>query len=549
MTTKRLGEILVDNHFCTDEDIQKALDIQKSYGGKIGTIILNMGNITEEQLLISLSQQLDIPFLKTIDNIEPLSTGLKWKILSDSKCIPFDETDTTIQVVINDPLQINIISIIAVTTGKNVQLHLTKEDNISKLIGSIDLDEFESELHSLETTNDEIDKLKEMASEAPVIKLVNSLFIKAQEMQASDIHFESTKDHMNVRLRIDGILHHISTIGTGQKLAVISRLKLISDMNIAENRLPQDGRISLKIASKMLDIRSSSVPTQHGESFVLRFLGNEDIAYSLDSLGFFPDHIMLINKFIEKPDGIFLTTGPTGSGKTTSLYAMLSKLNSEAVKIVTVEDPVEYEFDGINQIQVKSEIDYTFANALRSILRQDPDIIMIGEIRDKETAEIAIQSSLTGHLVLSTLHTNSALGSISRLLDMGIDFFLLKSSLSGVMAQRLVRRLCPHCAEAVDTDEALNKMYNIDALLLQNPSINYSPKQPKGCESCNHTGYKGRLVIAEVIPFDQKLHDFFHGDASFSDLSALGYRSMMEDGILKFCQGTTSIDEILRVTQ
>ena len=317
-------------------------------------------------------------------------------------------------------------------------------------------------------------------------------------------------------------------------------------MNISENRLPQDGRISIKISSQEIDIRSSSVPTAFGESFVLRFLGNDSIDLNIDRMGFHQDNLKLLKEMLKKPNGILLTTGPTGSGKTSTLYAALNYIHSDAIKIITVEDPVEYQLDGISQIQVKANIDYTFANALRSILRQDPDVILIGEIRDTETAKIAIQSALTGHLVLSTLHTNSAIGAISRLLDMGMEYFLLKSSIVGLMAQRLARRLCPHCKEPVELTEAQKRAYNIEYLANYIESA-YNPCKAVGCKECNNTGYKGRMPIMEIIPFDDTVIKELDKDKDFKDIRKLGYRTLQDDAVIKFLEGLISLEEVSRL--
>ncbi len=546
MKRKKLGEILVEKGFCSKDDVEKALEIQSSYGGRIGTILLNMGAITEEQLLKALSEQLEIDYYRSIDNIDILKININPDILKENNVYPYREDGKYLYVLTNDPLKVEVFSLLENYTGKQVKVSLTKEENLKQLAVMLNLDEIETEKEFLDI-DEEVEKLKELASEAPVIKLVNSLLTKAVEQNATDIHFEALKNIMKVRFRIDGILHTVDTIPQDLKLAVITRLKLISGMNIAENRLPQDGRISVRIAGKEIDIRASSVPTQFGESFVLRLLGKEEIDYSLESLGFYPDHIELIRSITRKPNGIFLTTGPTGSGKTTTLYSILSELNSDSVKIVTVEDPVEYEFKGINQINVKPEIGYTFAKALRSILRQDPDIIMVGEIRDLETAEIAIQASLTGHLVLSTLHTNSALSSISRLLDMGVEFFLLKASIIGLMAQRLVRKLCPYCSYSAELTDEFRKAYGIDELLEKHPFVKVSPKKSKGCEHCNYTGYRGRTVIAEIVPFDIEVQNRFEKEKNFDRINELGYRSMFQDGILKVVEGLTSLEEVMRV--
>ena len=544
---RKLGEILTEKGFCKAEDIDKALQIQKSYGGRIGSILFNMGVITEEQLLEALADQFEVPFLSKIDDIEPIDIPVSNGFLIANKVFPIEEKENTIKVLTNNPLNLEAFSVIENLTGKRVEIVLTTEENLNMVAGFLNEAGLESEAISVDL-DEEIEKLKELASEAPVIKLVNSIFNKAVESKATDIHFESLKNGMRVRFRIDGVLKSVNTIPENMKLAVITRLKLLSGMNIAESRLPQDGRISVKIAGKNFDVRASTMPTQFGESFVARLLAEEGVReYSLETLGFYGDHVETIREISKHPNGIFLTTGPTGSGKTTTLYSILSELNTDEVKIFTVEDPIEYKLPGINQIQVHSDIGFTFARALRSILRQDPDIIMVGEIRDRETAEIAIQAALTGHFVLSTLHTNSALASITRLLDMGVEFFLLKATIVGLMAQRLVRKLCPYCSIEADIPDEIRKKYDLDNLRKRYEFINPSPKRAIGCPKCNYTGYKGRTVIAEVIPFDNKLQTYFEKDKNFNDPRALGCRTMLEDGLLKVLEGITSFDEVLRV--
>ncbi len=544
---KRLGEILIEKGFCKAEDIDKALQVQQSYGGKIGSILFNMGVITEEQLLEALADQFEIPFLSKVDDVEPVNIPVSNSFLIANKIFPVEDKGDSILVLTNNPLNFEAFSLIENQIGKRVEIVLTTEDNLNMIAGFLNEAELEAEAASVDL-DEEIEKLKELASEAPVIKLVNSIFNKAVESKATDIHFESLKNGMRVRFRIDGVLKSVNTIPENMKLAVITRLKLLSGMNIAENRLPQDGRISVKIAGRNFDVRSSAMPTQFGESFVARLLAEEGISeYSLENLGFYSDHVETIREISRHPNGIFLTTGPTGSGKTTTLYSILSELNTDEVKIFTVEDPIEYKLPGINQIQVHSDIGFTFARALRSILRQDPDIIMVGEIRDKETAEIAIQAALTGHLVLSTLHTNSALASITRLLDMGVEFFLLKATIVGLMAQRLVRKLCPYCSVEAEIPEEIRKKYDLNNLIERHEFVSPSPKKAIGCPKCNYTGYRGRTVIAEVIPFDNRLQAYFEKDRNFNDPSALGYRTMLEDGLLKVLEGITSFDEVLRV--
>jgi type II secretory ATPase GspE/PulE/Tfp pilus assembly ATPase PilB-like protein len=546
---KKIGEILVEKGFCSEEDIRKALSVQEKYESKIGTILINMGTITEEQLLEALSVQFSIPFIKNPQDLDFVDIGVPLNVLIQNKVFPFKEDDENIFILTDNPLRLEIFNFIENVRKKKVKVSLATEEKLKTFLSILEGKSLisEAEEGTLTLLDEEIEKLKELASEAPVIKLVNTILSKAIEKNASDIHFESFKNGMRVRFRIDGVLHTVDSISSSLKLPVITRLKLLSGMNIAERRLPQDGRISVRIAGQEIDIRASSVPTQFGESFVLRLLKKEDIDYSLESLGFYSDHVKLIRKIVHKSNGIFLTTGPTGSGKTTTLYSILMELNSEQVKIITVEDPVEYEFRGINQINVKPEIGYTFANALRSILRQDPDIIMVGEIRDRETVEIAIQAALTGHLVLSTLHTNSALASIPRLLDMGVEFFLIKASIVGLMAQRLVRTLCPYCSKKTELSGEERELYRIDSLIEKYPFVSYSPRKATGCEHCNYTGYKGRTVIAEVVPFDFRTIESFEKKKNFNSLKELGYRSMFEDGLLKVIEGKTTIEEVIRV--
>lgn len=543
-----LGEWLTLSKACTSAEIEQALGLQKEYGGKIGSILLNLGSINESQLIDALSSQLSIPKFSEIKHdftIKPLEAGVNVVFLVENKIFPFQESPLEIKAAVSDPLKVEALAFLERQVGKKVIPYIASSEEMRNLQSQYEESIFSETPFEL-AGEDEIDKLKELASEAPVIKLVNHLFSKAVSMRASDIHFEAFKNIMSVRFRIDGSLRVIENIPQHFKLPVVARLKLLSKMDIAENRLPQDGRIAIKTGGQEIDIRASSVPTGFGESFVLRLLGKQNVSYSLEYLEFYPDHLTILRDIIAKPNGIFLTTGPTGSGKTTTLYALLNELNDEQTKIITVEDPVEYELTGINQIQVKSEIDFTFANALRSILRQDPDIIMIGEIRDPETAQIAIQSSLTGHLVLSTLHTNSALGSITRLLDMGMEFFLLKSSVIGLMAQRLVRRLCPHCKEPHPLSPEYFSVWNLKKLLERYPHIQPATCRSVGCKECNFTGFSGRLPIAEIAPFTIEIQQAFESNQNIDSLAHFGYRTLLEDGLLKALEGHTTIEEVIR---
>ncbi|MEA2019436.1 MAG: GspE/PulE family protein [Campylobacterota bacterium] len=543
-----LEDILLKNNNCTQSDIDQAYSIQKEYGGMLGNILLNLGAISDKVLIETLSIQYDFELFVnlSLEKIEKINIdNLSISFFYENEIFPIYQTENYIALATHNPLKSSILSTIKTISAKEVKIYLATEEELRE-IKSI-YENIEDDEDSYDDFEDEVDKLKELASEAPVIKLVNNIFTKAVERYVSDIHFESYKLGMKVRYRLDGILQTVDTIPQKLKQAVTARLKLISKMNISENRLPQDGRITIKISGQDIDIRSSSVPTAFGESFVLRLLGNDSIDLSLDNMGFHKDNLNLLKDMLKKPNGIILTTGPTGSGKTSTLYAALNYIHSDDIKIITVEDPVEYQLEGISQIQVKQSIDYTFSNALRSILRQDPDVIMIGEIRDRETAQIAIQSALTGHLVLSTLHTNSAVGAISRLLDMDMEYFLLKSSIVGLMAQRLTRKLCNSCKESTNISDEETQLYNINNLKnhIESP---FNPCKAVGCKQCNFTGYKGRMPILEIVPFDKKLMDKIDEKADFSDIRSLGYRTLQDDAILKFLEGHISLDEVRRLT-
>lgn len=537
-----MEEIFLNRGYCTEDDIEKVKAVQKEFQGRIGVMLLNWGVITQDQLLEVYSEYFSIPLFdrSLYGDATKIITDIPNEFWLKHNLFPLKKDTSTIYLLSDDPYKAKIFSFIEQELNLEVKslLAITQVLDEYKILYE-DMDDSDGIEY-----DEEIDKLKELASEAPIIQKVNSIFTRAVNMRVSDIHYESFKNGMHVRFRVDGKLQLVERISASQKSSIIARLKLLSAMNIAENRLPQDGRISIKVAGKDIDIRASSIPTADGESFVLRLLGKQAVTYSLAHLDFFDDHIKLLREIVKTPHGIFLTTGPTGSGKTTTLYSILNELNTEDTKVITVEDPVEYELDGISQIQVKSEIDFTFANALRSILRQDPDVIMIGEIRDEETARIAIQSALTGHLVLSTLHTNSALGAISRLLDIGMEMFLLNSSINAVMAQRLVRKLCPNCKVESSLTKESREGLKIDELLQLYPLDRVSIFEPSGCEECNFTGYKGRLPVAEIIPFNHQVKDEFEKNSNFSDIGRLGYRSLKEDAILKYLSGLTSLQEL-----
>ncbi|MEA3521875.1 MAG: GspE/PulE family protein [Campylobacterota bacterium] len=542
---KKLSDILLERQNCTPDDIAQVESIQKEYGGTLHSILLNLGVISDSLLTEALAQQYSLKLFK--ENTHPkllsrIDINIPMDFLQINNVFPIYENELEIGFVTHDPMKADVFLVIKNIIDKNLVIYLATEEEIREVKNYYETIEDGIE----DYFEDEVDRLKELASEAPVIKLVNNIFTKAAQQNVSDIHFEAYKLGIKVRYRIDGALKTVDTVSQNIKQAVTARLKLISKMNISENRLPQDGRISIKLSGQDIDIRASSVPTAFGESFVLRFLGSESVDLTLDNMDFYAPNLDLLKSILKKPNGILLTTGPTGSGKTSTLYAALNHINNENIKIITVEDPVEYQLDGISQIQVKSSIDYTFANALRSILRQDPDIIMVGEIRDHETAEIAIQSALTGHFVLSTLHTNSAVGAITRLLDMNIEYFLLKSSIVGLMAQRLVRKLCEACKEPTVISKSHSDLYNIDTLkdLISSP---YNPCKAVGCKVCNFTGYSGRLPVMEIVPFDEKLMSKLDNNKDFSDIRSLGYLTLQDIGIIKFVEGKTSLEEVIRL--
>ena len=543
---KRLEDILLEKGYCSQEDIKQVYAIQQEHGGELGNIFLNLGIISDDILIDTLSTQFAMKRFSSLkkEEVERIYLeSVEPSFLLENGIYPIWESEHLIKFATHNPNQVNVLLILKKILNKKIELLLATDEELRDIRML-----FEEQLADEEALfEDEVDRLKELASEAPVIKLVNNIFTKAAQKNASDIHFEAYKAGMKVRLRIDGTLHTIDKISLGLKQAIVARLKLMSKMNIAENRLPQDGRITLKLSGQEIDIRASSVPTAFGESFVLRLLGSDSVDLDLDKMGFHPENLTLLKSLLTKPNGILLTTGPTGSGKTSTLYACLNHIYTEDIKIITVEDPVEYQLEGISQIQVKSSIDYTFSNALRSILRQDPDVIMIGEIRDSETAEIAIQSSLTGHFVLSTLHTNSAMGAISRLLDMGMEYFLLKSTIVGLMAQRLAKKLCSECKETIDVDPEVMSKYNMHALK-SHISSNFNPCRAVGCTSCNHSGYKGRVPLIELIPFNEEIKQALDKDLSFNNIRSLGYRTLQDDAVLKFLEGTISLDEIVRLT-
>lgn len=521
----------------------------------------SIGFTDERRVLLVLSDHLDLPVLEREDYPEkPVLLEGVAVFLRKHAVLPIHVESGRVRVVVNNPLDLSLRNILSsYFAGMEVSLHLGQREEIrtaiDRLYGTAAREaealsrNEDGGLVSTDAFEDDLEHLRGLAQEAPIVRLVNVLISRALDMRASDIHFEPFERSFQVRSRVDGVLYDLDQPPKTMQAAIISRLKLMANLNIAERRLPQDGKIKLKFGNREVDIRVSCVPTIYGESVVLRLLAQESVDYSLNSLGMAPQHLAYLEEIIERPFGMILVTGPTGSGKTTTLYGVLRKLNSTTRKIITVEDPVEYQIGGINQVQVKPQIDLTFANALRSLVRQDPDVLLIGEIRDKETADIAIESALTGHLVLSTLHTNDAPGAITRLRDIGIESFLMADSLLAILAQRLVRLLCPACKEPHEARE-------VDRLRIREVLPDVSPSltlyHNKGCDKCGYTGFRGRQAIFEVLPVSEAVRSAIVAGKDAGAIAQLAfvetYRPLVHHGFRKVVDGLTTLSEVLRVT-
>ena len=554
-----LGELLVAHQKLTEADLQRARRVQESAGEALDTLLLKLGLVSERDLAEALAAQLGLPLVRPADYPEtPATNGaLSPRFLKDARVIPLAEDEQGLTVAMANPTDDYVLTALRVATGKTIlpQVGVASELEVAfaRLYGSgrsamgqiVDSIGLADDL----TDEEQIQHLKDLASEAPVIRLVNLMIARAVESRASDIHIEPFENRLKVRYRVDGVLREVESPPSRLSAAVISRIKIMAKLNIAERRLPQDGRIQLRAQGKEIDLRVSTVPTLWGESVVMRILDKASVVLDFETLGFSPHTLKRFLNVLSMPHGIIVVTGPTGSGKTTTLYTALQTLNTPERKILTVEDPVEYQLEGINQIQVKAQINLTFANALRSIVRQDPDVIMIGEMRDLETAAIAVQSALTGHLVLSTLHTNDAAGGVTRLLDMGVDDYLLTSTINGILAQRLVRLLCPQCRQPAP---ALPELVEELRLRRYSDSGEIVLYKAVGCEQCGGTGYRGRAAIMEFLTMSDPLRRLVlkHADATVLQDQAQqeGMETLYEDGLRKAVAGMTTIEEVLRVT-
>ncbi len=553
----RLEEMLLESGKVSKDDLRRIQLVQQERGETLERLLVELGFMSEDDLLPVLAEYYRAPLVSERDFPQqpPARCSVNPGFLRQARVCPLTAQDGELTVAMADPGDFYVIEALEKATKLKVTIRIAREREILEALhayyteGGAEGQEV-SDVDYIEDDQEDVEHLRDMASEAPVIRLVNMLIARAMEQRASDIHIEPFEKELRVRYRIDGILHDIDAPPRKLQAALISRVKLMAKLNIAERRLPQDGRIKLRMLGREVDLRVSTLPTLYGESVVLRILDRSSINVSLESLGFPHDILSDFEKLIAQPYGMILVTGPTGSGKTTTLYGALDKINSPDKKIITIEDPVEYQLDGINQIHVKSQIGLTFSAGLRSIVRQDPDVIMIGEIRDYETAEIAIQSALTGHLVFSTLHTNDASGAVSRLLEMGVEDYLLASSLLGVMAQRLVRNLCPSCRRPVEGGASLPQTNQQTKGHSPEPVATYEAGE---CEDCAMTGYRGRDGIFEFLPVDESIRQLIlkrsSADIIKEQAVSGGMRPLRDDGWRKVAEGGTTVSEVMRVTQ
>jgi len=558
----KLGELLIKEGLITEEQLQKAITAQKQEGTRIGEVLVKLGLVTEKDIVVTLGKQLNIPYaslakgLLEPDTSQELDKLVPYNFARQYHLIPLTRNLNSLTIAFTDPLDVIMMDSLKKMTGCDINPIVASESDImqaiNKFYGEKDLlQEAISESYDtgieIETTALEeslsLDTLIAKAEEPPVVKLVDLILRQAIKDRASDIHIEPFKNKISIRYRIDGVLYEIPPPAHHLLLAIISRVKILSKLDIAEKRLPQDGAFVVRIDNKIIDLRVSTIPTVHGEKVVMRILDKSQVPLDLAQLGFEPDDLENYRKAINSPWGLVFLTGPTGCGKSTTLYATLNEIKSPEKNILTIEDPVEYRMEGINQVQARPDIGLTFANGLRAFLRQDPNIIMVGEVRDLETAQICIRAALTGHLVFSTLHTNDAPTTVGRLMDIGVAHYLITPSLLLVGAQRLVRKLCSECKEAYEpTPEILGKV-QLKADLIY---------RPRGCDYCNQTGYRGRSSIYEIMLMNERIREVIGRAGTYQQIKAVaketGMRSLQENGIKKVEQGITSLEEALSVT-
>ncbi len=559
----RLGDVLVEQGWLSPEALEEGLEAQAENGERLGQVLVQQKKITEQELLNALALQLDLEVVESIDDKElrfDLVEQLPIQYLKKHEIFPFQSEDGTLRIAVNDPLDLEVLDDLRILFGQNeIRPVLVPAREILSAINRTygqandtaeqlmqDLGE-EADSQHLFTELEVGEDLLDETSDAPIIKLVNHIFSQAVKSQASDIHIEPYQQHLQVRFRLDGVLHNVLSPPRRLHAAIVSRIKVMARLDIAEKRLPQDGRTEVKIGERLVDVRVSSLPTAFGERVVLRLLEKSGKLLSMKEIGLTAAALAEMKRLLHLSHGIILVTGPTGSGKTTSLYAALSSINSPDKNILTIEDPIEYQLDGIGQMQVNPKINLTFASGLRSMVRQDPDVILVGEIRDRETADIAIHAALTGHLVFSTLHTNDSASAVTRLTDMGIEPFLVSTAVQAIIAQRLVRLLCTHCKEAYEPEEAQW------AELRSSREVTGPIFRADGCEKCLETGYRGRTGIYEFLPLSEAIKGLVLKTSDANQINkvarAEGMANLREDGINKVMEGRTTISEVLRVTQ
>jgi type IV pilus assembly protein PilB len=546
---KRLGDILVETGMISEAQLKEALEEQKKVKMKLGDVLLKKGIINEQQLIEILEFQLGIPHVSLyrykLDSA--LSSLLSEDIAKRYQVVPLKRDGDKLTVAMVDPLDYFAIDEMRISTGCTIIPAIATKEEVQRAIGRMyGMQDSVKELMDDIGVNVAAEEEDLSAEDSPIVRLVTQMFEQAVQLRASDIHIDPQEEGIRIRYRIDGVMRTERILPRHMVGILTARIKIMSNLNIAERRLPQDGRIEIQVGLKDIDVRVSTLPTVYGEKIVMRLLDVTNALIDLDKLGLTKRNLTVFQDLISRPNGILLVTGPTGSGKSSTLYAALNRLNEETVNIITVEDPVEYQLEGINQVQVNAGIGMTFASALRSILRQDPDIVMVGEIRDAETAEIAIRAALTGHLVLSTLHTNDAVSSITRLIDMGIPPFLISSSVNGVLAQRLVRRVCPHCKQSYTPREDEKELFAKRGLKIE------QLWRGAGCGSCNSTGYRGRIAIHEIFRMDDTLRQMITQQMPAAEYKKHALRNGMillfDDGLLKVKQGLTTIEELYRIT-
>ncbi len=558
-SNSRLAAMLEASGKLPPQDYTRAARLAAESGVSVWHMVQKLGLVSERDLAQAFASELGLEIIdaEAFPDVALLEDAVSQRFLKESRVLPLYLEDDRLILAMADPVDEFAISAMEAVSGHEVQpvvaLPADIDNAVEKLYGAgrSAMGEILDGLNDGDESEADVETLKDLASEAPVIRLVNLIVQRAVESRASDIHVEPFEGQLKVRYRIDGVLTETEAPPAHSTAAIISRIKLMAKLNIAERRLPQDGRISLRVQGKELDLRVSTVPTMFGESVVIRLLDKESVKFDFGALGFDGEPLERFKHILDMPHGIVLVTGPTGSGKSTTLYTALSCLNTAEKKIITVEDPVEYQVAGINQIQLKPQIDLTFSSALRSIVRQDPDIIMVGEMRDLETARIAVQSALTGHLVLSTLHTNDAAGGITRLLDMGVEDYLITSTINGILAQRLVRRLCPHCKEAYEPLPELVEELGLDRYTGEDQTVTLY--RPVGCDECGGSGYFGRLSLTEVLVMNDELRRLVmrHANAGEIQQAAVedGMDTLHQDGLRKSVAGITTLEEVARVAE